>query len=75
MTELFEWFIEIWRFWRNGAIRDRDGFGPCRLDMGGTLDISTFIFPYGRFRPLTVNLAINLRTQVRLSHTPLALSR
>lgn len=40
---------------------------PCRVDMGGTLDIPTFFLPLRRSRPCTVNIAINLRTVVRLS--------
>ncbi len=40
---------------------------PCRIDMGGTLDISTFHYPLRRFRPGTVNLAIGLRTRIDIS--------
>ena len=40
---------------------------PCRIDMGGTLDISTFYLPLRHFKPCTFNLAIALRTKVRLS--------
>lgn len=39
---------------------------PCRIDMGGTLDISTFYLPLTHFEPCTFNIAINLRTRVRL---------
>jgi D-glycero-alpha-D-manno-heptose-7-phosphate kinase len=39
---------------------------PCRIDMGGTLDISTFYYPLRHFSPLTVNIAVNLRTVVKL---------
>ncbi|MBW1840217.1 MAG: galactokinase [Deltaproteobacteria bacterium] len=39
---------------------------PCRIDMGGTLDISTFYFPLRHLSPLTFNIAIDLRTRVRL---------
>lgn len=39
---------------------------PCRIDMGGTLDISTFFHALGRLSPCTFNAAINLRTRVRL---------
>lgn len=39
---------------------------PCRIDMGGTLDISTFYYPLRHLSPCTVNLAIGLRTRVRL---------
>lgn len=39
---------------------------PCRIDMGGTLDISTFYYPLRHLGPCTVNMAIDLRTIVRL---------
>jgi len=34
--------------------------------MGGTLDISTFHYPLRHFSPCTFNIALNLRTRVRL---------
>lgn len=39
---------------------------PCRVDMGGTLDISTFSYPLNYLAPCTVNIALGLRTRVRL---------
>ncbi len=39
---------------------------PCRLDMGGTLDISTFIYPLSHLHPCTFNMALDLRTRVSL---------
>lgn len=39
---------------------------PCRIDMGGTLDISTFHYPLMHLNPCTFNIAVNLRTRVRL---------
>ena len=39
---------------------------PCRIDMGGTLDISTFYYPLRYYQPCTVNIALNLRTHVKL---------
>ena len=39
---------------------------PCRIDMGGTLDISTFYYPLRHLTPCTFNIAIALRTRVRL---------
>jgi D-glycero-alpha-D-manno-heptose-7-phosphate kinase len=39
---------------------------PCRIDMGGTLDISTFYYPLRHLSPCTVNIAIGLRTKVHL---------
>jgi D-glycero-alpha-D-manno-heptose-7-phosphate kinase len=40
---------------------------PCRFDMGGTLDLSTFYLPLRHLHPCTFNIAIDMRTQVRLS--------
>ena len=43
---------------------------PCRVDMGGTLDLSTFYLPLHHLRPVTFNIALDMRTHVRLSaHT------
>lgn len=39
---------------------------PCRLDMGGTLDIRTFYHPLSWLAPCTVNIALDMRTRVRL---------
>ena len=39
---------------------------PCRIDMGGTLDISTFSYPLRCLAPCTFNIALELRTRVRL---------
>ncbi len=39
---------------------------PCRIDMGGTLDISTFSYPLRYLAPCTINIALGLRTRVRL---------
>ncbi|HMA67351.1 MAG TPA: galactokinase [Desulfosalsimonadaceae bacterium] len=39
---------------------------PCRVDMGGTLDIRSFYYPLASLGPCTVNFALNLRTTVRL---------
>ena len=39
---------------------------PCRLDMGGTLDIRTFYYPLSWLNPCTVNIALKMRTRVRL---------
>lgn len=40
---------------------------PCRIDMGGTLDLSTFFLPLRDLKPCTFNAALNLRTRVRIS--------
>jgi D-glycero-alpha-D-manno-heptose-7-phosphate kinase len=39
---------------------------PCRIDMGGTLDISTFHLPLRHLNPCTFNIALDLRTTVRV---------
>jgi D-glycero-alpha-D-manno-heptose-7-phosphate kinase len=39
---------------------------PCRVDMGGTLDLATFYYPLQQAGPCTFNMALNLRTRVRL---------
>ena len=39
---------------------------PCRIDMGGTLDIRTFYYPLRHLSPCTFNIALGLRTRVRL---------
>jgi D-glycero-alpha-D-manno-heptose-7-phosphate kinase len=39
---------------------------PCRVDMGGTLDLATFYYPLQQAAPCTFNMALNLRTQVTL---------
>jgi D-glycero-alpha-D-manno-heptose-7-phosphate kinase len=39
---------------------------PCRLDMGGTLDLSTFFLPLRHLSPCTFNIALDLRTRIRL---------
>ena len=40
---------------------------PCRIDMGGTLDLSTFYLPLRHLNPCTFNVALDMRTTVRLS--------
>ena len=39
---------------------------PCRVDMGGTLDLAIFYNPLRHQQPCTFNIAINLRTRIRL---------
>jgi D-glycero-alpha-D-manno-heptose-7-phosphate kinase len=39
---------------------------PCRVDMGGTLDLSTFYLPMRHLGPCTFNIALDLRTRVTL---------
>ena len=39
---------------------------PCRVDMGGTLDIRTFYYPLRHLSPCTFNIAMGLRTRVQL---------
>ena len=40
---------------------------PCRVDFGGTLDISTFYLPLAHLNPASFNMALNLRTFVTLA--------
>ena len=40
---------------------------PCRVDFGGTLDISTVFLPLIQDLPCTFNIALNMRTRVTLS--------
>jgi len=40
---------------------------PCRIDMGGTLDIRTFSNALQHHGPCTVNIALDLRTTVRIA--------
>ena len=39
---------------------------PCRIDSGGTWDIKTLALPFEGLNPLTVNLALDVRTYVSL---------
>ncbi len=39
---------------------------PCRIDMGGTLDISTFYYPLAVADPCTFNIALSMRTRVSI---------
>jgi D-glycero-alpha-D-manno-heptose-7-phosphate kinase len=39
---------------------------PCRIDMGGTLDIPIFYYPLRHLSPCTFNIALAHRTRVRL---------
>lgn len=40
---------------------------PCRVDFGGTLDISTFYLPLAHLNPVGFNMAMDLRTTVSLA--------
>lgn len=40
---------------------------PCRIDSGGTWDIKAMALPLERIVPVTVNIALSLRTRVVLS--------
>lgn len=43
---------------------------PCRIDMGGTIDMAVFHYLIGVPDPLTFNIALNLKTRVRVSPNP-----
>ena len=51
---------------RGWGLERIEATAPCRVDIGGTLDISTFYYPLCGLEPCTVNLALNLRTRVTL---------
>jgi D-glycero-alpha-D-manno-heptose-7-phosphate kinase len=40
---------------------------PCRIDSGGTWDIKALALPLEKIKPVTVNIALNLRTHVLLA--------
>jgi galactokinase/mevalonate kinase-like predicted kinase len=40
---------------------------PCRMDSGGTWDIKSLALPLENVRPVTINVAVSLRTRVLLS--------
>jgi D-glycero-alpha-D-manno-heptose-7-phosphate kinase len=46
-----------------------DASAPCRIDFGGTLDISSFHYPLRHLAPSTVNIALDRRTTVSLRPT------
>ncbi|MCF8110643.1 MAG: galactokinase [Desulfobacteraceae bacterium] len=39
---------------------------PCRIDMGGTLDISSLFYPLAHLGPCTFNIALDMRTRMSL---------
>ncbi|MCP3943709.1 MAG: galactokinase [Desulfobacteraceae bacterium] len=43
---------------------------PCRIDIGGTLDISTFYLPMAHLNPASFNIALDMRTFVTLAAFP-----
>lgn len=53
--------IPIRELLKNGCV---EASAPCRIDMGGTLDLSTFYLSLRTYRPCTFNIALDLRTTV-----------
>ena len=51
------------RIFENGPIV---ASAPCRIDMGGTLDLPALSLPLATERPVTFNLALDMRTTVSL---------
>ncbi len=43
-----------------------DAAAPCRIDCGGTVDIKTFCYLLGHLSPCTFNIALNMKTRVKL---------
>jgi D-glycero-alpha-D-manno-heptose-7-phosphate kinase len=62
----------IKEFWAVNKLKHRLEFGPveasaaCRIDCGGTLDIKTFYYPLHHLSPCTFNIALNMKTRVRI---------
>ncbi len=54
--------------WFNRILENETIFAsaPCRMDMGGTVDLSTFYYPLRHLSPCTFNLAIDLKTTASL---------
>lgn len=40
---------------------------PCRIDLGGTLDLSTMHLPLAHLKPCTFNIALDMRTRVTIT--------
>lgn len=51
---------------RGWQLEKIEATAPCRVDIGGTLDIRTLYYPLWGLEPCTVNLALDLRTRVTL---------
>lgn len=49
------------------ATRPITASAPCRIDSGGTWDIKAMALPLEKIRPVTVNIALNLRTSATLA--------
>ena len=47
--------------------RPIEASAPCRIDSGGTWDIKALALPMEGIKPVTVNIALNLKTRVLLS--------
>ncbi|MBW1997698.1 MAG: galactokinase [Deltaproteobacteria bacterium] len=47
--------------------RDIKASAPCRIDSGGTWDIKSLALPFEHVKPVTLNIALNLRTWITLS--------
>ena len=56
--------LRPWRHWLSQ--HPVAASAPCRIDMGGTIDIGTFYVPLQHLQPATFNLALDLRTRVVL---------
>jgi D-glycero-alpha-D-manno-heptose-7-phosphate kinase len=55
--------VSIKKLLESGSV---EASAPCRIDLGGTLDIKTFYYQLHHLSPCTFNIAIRLRTSVRL---------
>lgn len=51
--------------------RNISASAPCRIDMGGTLDIGSFYYPLSFLNPCTFNIAVDMRTRIDIMpHRP-----
>lgn len=49
------------------AAKPLEASAPCRVDSGGTWDIKAMALPLELIKPVTLNIALNLRTRVNIS--------
>lgn len=43
---------------------------PCRIDLGGTLDLPAMHYPLKHISPCTFNIALDMRTRIKISSYP-----
>lgn len=55
--------IALKKLLESGPVR---AAAACRIDCGGTLDIKTFYYPLRHLSPCTFNIALDMKTRIRL---------